>query len=112
MTDAERWPSSSLSPENNRAVRGARERSRELRHPRAADQEKHGDLVVEAMILAGFRGRSVRLCLNAGYQLRLVRFPAPRWLSDGAFALAVTSRSAYVAHEESPAGRHEPYAWL
>jgi len=50
MTDAERWPSSSLSPENNRAVRGAGERSRELRHPRAADQEKHRDLVVEAMI--------------------------------------------------------------
>jgi hypothetical protein len=75
MTDAERWPSSSVSPENNRAVRGARERSRELRHPRAADQEKHGDLVVEAMILSAVgrcgcvpeRGVSAQASVLAAY---------------------------------------------
>jgi hypothetical protein len=96
MTDAERWPSSSVSPENKRAVRGARERSRELRHPRAADQEKHGDLVVEAMILSAVgrcgcvpeRGVSAQASV-----LRLRRL--------GKADQAIVCRSAYVAHEES-----------
>jgi hypothetical protein len=105
MTDAERWPSSSVSPENNRAVRGARERSRELRHPRAADQEKHGDLVVEAMILSAVgrcgcvperwvSAQASVLCMQprAGC-LRLRRL--------GKADQAIVCRSAYVAHEES-----------
>lgn len=43
-------PCAVLCPENHGAVRGAGERGRELRRARAADQEEHGDLVVEAVI--------------------------------------------------------------
>lgn len=73
-----------VSPEVNRAIRGAGERSRELRLPRAADQEKHGDLVVEAMMIPlppPERGTSVVSPTPTAQQLLAVCYAAPRWLA-------------------------------
>jgi hypothetical protein len=41
--------SSSLWAEDHGAIRGAGERGREFRHPRPADQEKHGEQMVEVI---------------------------------------------------------------
>ena len=82
MTDGHHPPY--LSPENNRAIRGAGERSRELRHPRAADQEKHRDLVVEAMIPPpepDERGGIASVIRSSYLQQATTGSRAPRWLA-------------------------------